>query len=32
VHFVVPERIGEVKVITGVDGKLVLEAIRFGLA
>jgi 3-dehydroquinate synthase len=32
VHFVVPERIGEVKVITGVDDKLVLEAIRFGLA
>lgn len=32
VHFVVPERIGEVKVISGVDDKLVLEAIRFGLA
>lgn len=32
VHFVVPERIGEVAVISGVDDKLVLEAIRFGLA
>jgi 3-dehydroquinate synthase len=32
VHFVVPERIGEVKIITGVEDKLVLEAIRFGLA
>jgi len=32
VHFVVPERIGEVKVISGVDDRLVLEAIRFGLA
>ena len=32
VHFVVPERIGAVKVISGVDDKLVLEAIRFGLA
>jgi 3-dehydroquinate synthase len=32
VHFVVPERIGQVKVISGVDERLVLEAIRFGLA
>jgi 3-dehydroquinate synthase len=32
VHFVVPERIGQVKVISGVEDKLVLEAIRFGLA
>jgi 3-dehydroquinate synthase len=32
VHFVVPERIGEVKVISGVDEDLVLEAIRFALA
>jgi 3-dehydroquinate synthase len=32
VHFVVPERIGQVKVVSGVDDKLVLEAIRFGLA
>ena len=32
VHFVVPERIGQVKVISGVDDKLVLEAIQFGLA
>jgi 3-dehydroquinate synthase len=32
VHFVVPDGIGQVKVITGVDGKLVLEAICFGLA
>ena len=32
VHFVVPERIGQVKVISGVEDKLVLEAIRFALA
>ena len=28
VHFVLPVRIGEVKVISGIDEKLVLEAIR----
>ena len=32
VHFVVPERIGAVTVVSGVEEKLVLEAIRFGLA
>jgi len=32
VHFVVPVRIGEVKVVSGVDPKLVLEAIRSALS
>jgi 3-dehydroquinate synthase len=32
VHFVVPERIGSVKIISDVDGKVVLEAMRPALA
>jgi 3-dehydroquinate synthase len=32
VHFVVPVRIGEVRVVSGIDPKLVLEAIRFALS
>ena len=32
VHFVLPVRIGEVKVVPGVAEKLVLEAIRSALA
>jgi 3-dehydroquinate synthase len=32
VHFVLPVRIGGVKVVSGVDEKLVLEAIRFALS
>jgi len=32
VHFVLPVRIGEAKVVSGVDDKLVLEAIRSALA
>jgi 3-dehydroquinate synthase len=32
VHFVLPGGIGEVKIVSGVDEKLVLEAIRFGLS
>ena len=32
VHFVLPERIGEVKVVSGIDGKLVLTAIEAALA
>jgi 3-dehydroquinate synthase len=31
VHFVVPVRIGEVRVVTGIDQRLVLEAIRYAL-
>jgi 3-dehydroquinate synthase len=31
VHFVLPVRIGEVTVVSGVEGKLVLDAIRFAL-
>ena len=32
VHFVLPVRIGEVTVVSGVDDRLVLEAIRSALA
>jgi len=32
VHFVLPVRIGEVTVVSGVDEKLVLDAIRFALS
>lgn len=32
VHFVVPVRIGEVRIVSGVDQKLVLDAIRFALS
>ena len=32
VHFVLPARIGEVKVVSGVDEKLALEAIQFALS
>ena len=32
VHFVLPVRIGEVTVVSGVDGKLVLQAIQAALA
>ncbi len=32
VHFVLPERIGQVKVVPGIDSKPVLEAIRSALA
>jgi len=32
VHFVLPERIGEVAVVSGIDGKLVLTAIEAALA
>lgn len=31
VHFVLPERIGDVKVVSGVDGKLVLAAVQAAL-
>jgi 3-dehydroquinate synthase len=31
VHFVLPVRIGEVTVVSGVEEKLVLDAIRFAL-
>jgi 3-dehydroquinate synthase len=31
VHFVLPVRIGEVTVVSGVEDKLVLDAIRFAL-
>jgi len=32
VHFVLPVRIGEVRIVTGIDEKVVLEAIRFALS
>ena len=32
VHFVLPERIGEVKVVSGIDGQMVLTAIQAALA
>jgi 3-dehydroquinate synthase len=32
VHFVLPVRIGEVTVVSGIDEKLVLDAIRLALA
>ena len=32
VHFVLPERIGEVSVVSGIDERLVLEAIRSALS
>ncbi|MCX6622846.1 MAG: 3-dehydroquinate synthase, partial [Acidobacteria bacterium] len=31
VHFVMPQKIGQVKVVTGIDGQLVLSAIRAAL-
>jgi hypothetical protein len=32
VHFVLPERIGSVQVVSGIENRIVLEAIRIALA